>query len=56
MGIRGDDRARPRSTTREEAELRMDLLQGKITFVTYRKKFKLLKEQGLVQRNGKSIK
>lgn len=52
----GDDRARPRGTTREEAKLRMDLLQGKITFTTFNKEFKLLRKQGLIQRNGKAIK
>ena len=56
MGIRGDDRPRPCSTTREEAELRMRLLEGGITFDTYSRRYKKLKKLGLIQRNGKVIK
>lgn len=55
MGIRGDDRPRPRSTTREEAELRNKLLEGRITRLTFDRRFTRLKKKGLIQRNGKVI-
>jgi len=55
MGIRGDDRPRPRATTREEADLRNKLLEGRITFDTYSRRFNELKRLGLIKRNGKVI-
>lgn len=55
MGIRGDDRPRPRATTREETELRNKLLEGRITFSTYSRRYTKLLKQGLIKRNGKVI-
>ena len=55
MGIRGDDRPRPRSTTREEADLRIKLLEGRITFNTYSRRYKKLMNQGLIKRSGRVV-
>jgi len=55
MGIRGDDRPRPRATTREEAELRNKLLEGRITFNTYSRRYKKLMNQGLIKRSGRVV-
>ena len=55
MGIRGDDRPRPRSTTLEEEDLILALLESRITRLTFDRRFKRLKKDGLIQRNGKVI-
>lgn len=49
-------RPRPRGITSAEYDLRWDLLSGRITMRTYLRRFKKLKEKGLVQRNGKAVK
>ena len=41
---------RPRSTTRQEDELRWRLATGVITFAEYEVKYKKLKEKGLIRR------
>lgn len=44
------DRRRPRSTTRQEDELRWRLAIGVISFAEYEVKYKKLKEEGLIKR------
>lgn len=44
------------ATTREEEELRWKFACGRITFRQFEKKYKELKKQGLIQRNGRVIK
>lgn len=51
-----DSQARPSSVTREEADLRMELLQDKITLATFNRRYNRLKREGLIKRNGKVIK
>ncbi len=53
---RSEDRPRPCATTREEAQLRTDLLTRKITFFTFQRRFNKLKKAGLIQRNGRVVK
>lgn len=50
-----DSRARRCSTTREEAELRRKLFDGKITLRTFNGRYNKLMQQGLIKRNGKAI-
>ena len=50
------DKRRPRATTREEQNLRDLYVFGKIKFTEYECKYKLLKEQGLIKRDGRVVK
>jgi len=43
---------RPRSTTREEADLRDAYMNGTVGYSTYKKKFAELKRRGLIKRSG----
>ena len=47
---------RPFTTTREERDLRKDLMCGEITRAEYNKQYERLKNQGLIQRNGRVMK
>lgn len=44
------DKRRPRSTTRQEDELRWRLATGVITFAEFEARYKKLKEKGLIKR------
>jgi len=55
MGIKGSWR-RPRSTTREEADLRDAYMNGRIGYPTYKKRFAKLKRAGLIKRSGVVLK
>jgi len=46
---------RPRSTTREEEELRWKLATGHIKFDEFERRYKKLMEEGKIQRNGRVI-
>lgn len=54
MSVKGHWK-RPRSTTREEADLRDDYMNGRICYSTYQKRYAKLLEQGLIQRSGRVI-
>jgi len=43
---------RPRSTSREEADLRDAYMNGRIGYPTYKKRFAKLKREGLIKRSG----
>lgn len=47
---------RPRSTTREEQDLRDRYAEGKMTFIQYEKAYRKLLEQGLIKRSGRILK
>ncbi|KKN71243.1 hypothetical protein LCGC14_0422860 [marine sediment metagenome] len=49
------DKRRPRSTTREEQNLRDLYMNGRIGFATYEKKYKALMKRGLIKRDGLRI-
>jgi hypothetical protein len=49
------DWPRPCSVTREELALRHEYMSGEMTLTEFNKKFKKLKEQGLIKRNGRVI-
>lgn len=55
MGIKGSWR-RPRSTTRQEEELRDDLYRGRITERTFTVRFNKLRRKGLIKRDGVVVK
>lgn len=56
INIGKGSKKRPSAITREESELRWKLASGNITFKQFEEKYKKLKKQGLIQRNGKVIK
>lgn len=47
---------RPDQTTREEQNLRDRYARGKITFFQYERAYRKLMKQGLIKRNGKTLK
>lgn len=47
---------RPCSTTREEQNLRDKYASGGMTFTEFERKYKKLIKQGLIKRNGRTIK
>jgi len=49
-------RQRPSSITSAERDLRWELLEGKITVAVFNRRYKKLKERGLIQRNGRVMK
>lgn len=49
------DKKRPRSTTREEHDLRWALALGRISFNEFEKKYKKLLKEGKIKRNGRII-
>lgn len=49
-------RRRPSSIGREEEALRWQLAFGKITFKQFERRYKELKKQGKIQRDGKVVK
>lgn len=55
MGVKGSW-PRPRSTTREERQLRDDYMNGRCSLRAYYRAYNGLLEQGLIQRNGRIIK
>lgn len=49
-------RQRAKSITSAEEELRWDLLLGRITKLTYLRRFATLKKNGLIKRDGRILK
>lgn len=46
---------RPFMTTREERDLRKELMYGDITEAEYNKQYKRLQKRGLIKRNGRVV-
>lgn len=55
MSTKGDW-PRPCCTTREERDLRDKYAWGKMTFTQYERAYRKLMKQGLIQRNGRTLK
>ena len=54
MGIKGSWR-RPRSITREEADLRWRFAKGQITLAAFGREYAELKRRGLIRRSGRIL-
>lgn len=50
------DKRRPYSTTREERELRNRYATTKMTFDQFEQAYRKLMKQGLIKRNGRTLK
>ena len=46
---------RPFTNTREERDLRKELMYGEITEAEYNRRYKRLQKRGLIKRNGRVI-
>jgi DNA-binding Lrp family transcriptional regulator len=46
---------RPFANTREERELRKELMYGEITEEEFNKRYKRLQKRGLIKRNGRVV-
>ena len=49
------DWPRPFTSTREERELRKELMYGEITEAEYNRRYKRLQKRGLIKRNGRVV-